>query len=76
MFCLLLLLLLQQCHVMQGEMKALVKTRTWDVVKVPHGTHLVGFKWMYTIKYKLNESIERYKTILVAKEFSQKNKID
>ena len=35
------------------------------------GKHLVGCKWIFTIKFKPDGSIERYKARLVAKGFAQ-----
>lgn len=43
------------------------------------GAHLVGCRWVYTIKYKSDGAIgaiERYKVCLVTKGFSQKYSID
>ena len=37
---------------------------------------VVGCKWIYKIKTRFNGSIERYKTRLVAKSFTQENEID
>lgn len=46
------------------EMIALYKNMTWELVDLPLGKQLVGCKWVYTIKYKVDESIERYKARL------------
>lgn len=43
-----------------------------DVLKIPKGTHFVGSKWVFTIKYRSDGKVERYKARLVAKGFSQK----
>ena len=53
---------------MNEEMQALIKNKTWDVVDKPNRKKQVGFKWVYTIKYKLGGSLEMYKGCLVAKE--------
>ena len=37
---------------------------------------MVGCKWIYKIKTRSDESIERYKTPLVAKGFTQEYEID
>lgn len=57
---------------MQEEMTALVKNNTWDVVSIPKRAHLVGCKWVYTIKYKLDETVERYRVHLIVKRFQSK----
>jgi len=61
---------------MDAKMEALEKNSTWDLVTLPIGKKLVGCKWVYTIKYKVDGSIERYKTRLVAKGFTQTYGVD
>lgn len=61
---------------MQKEMKTLIENKTWEVVTILQELHLVSLKWVFTIKYKLDGCIERYKTHLVAKGFSQRYMID
>jgi len=56
---------------LDAEMEALEKNSTWDLVAIPNGKKPVGCKWVYTIKYKADGSIERYKARLVAKGFTQ-----
>ncbi|KAF3771579.1 Retrovirus-related Pol polyprotein from transposon TNT 1-94 [Nymphaea thermarum] len=57
---------------MTEEMEALAKNDTWEVVDISEGTHLVGSKWVFNVKYKPDGTVERYKVRLVAKGFSQK----
>jgi len=52
------------------------KNQTWKVVDLPRGKTTVGCKWMFTIKYNADGSIERYKARLVAKGFTQTYGID
>lgn len=56
---------------MLEEMKAQEKSGTWKHVTPPSRKKLVGYKWMFTVKYKADNSIERFKARLVAKEFTQ-----
>ena len=58
------------------EIRALEKNRTWDVETLPKEKSTIGCKWVSTIKYKSNETIERYKARLVAKGFTQTYGID
>lgn len=57
-------------------MAALIKNNTWKVVGIPKDGHPIGCKWVYTIKYKLDGTIERYKSRLIVKRFGQKYNID
>ena len=43
---------------------------------LPPGKSVVGCKWIYKIKTRLNGSIERYKAHLVEKGFTQEYGID
>lgn len=53
------------------ERKALNKNQTWDISNLPIGKHLVGCEWVFTIKYKADGTMERYKAWFVAKEYTQ-----
>ena len=61
---------------MKNELDALSKNHTWDLVILPLGKFMVGCKWIYKIKTRFDGSIERYKTRLVAKGFTQEYEID
>ena len=57
-------------------MQALEKNETGDMVELPKGKKTVGCKWIFTINNKADETIQRYKARLVAKEFTQTYGID
>jgi hypothetical protein len=57
-------------------MKALEKNGTWELVDLSRGKKTVGCKWVFTVKYKSDGSLERYKARLVAKGFTQTYGID
>ncbi|KAJ0967173.1 hypothetical protein J5N97_024090 [Dioscorea zingiberensis] len=61
---------------MNEEMNALQKQQTWELVDFPPGKKLVGCRWIYTVKYKGDGTIERYKARLVAKGYTQTYGID
>lgn len=52
-------------------MRALEKNDTWKMVDLLWGKEPVGYKWVYTIKYKVDGTVERYKARLVAKSYTQ-----
>ena len=52
------------------------KKKTWELVKFPARKKPVGCKWVYTMKYRADGSIERYKARLVAKGYTQTYGID
>ena len=61
---------------MKEELDALSKNHTWDLVTLPPRKSVIGCKWIYKIKTRSNGSIERYKTRLIAKGFTQEYEID
>ena len=61
---------------MNAEMKALEKNKTWELVDLPVGKRPFRCKWVYTIKYKADGSLERYKAGLVAKGYTQTYGVD
>ncbi|KAL0293025.1 UNVERIFIED_CONTAM: Retrovirus-related Pol polyprotein from transposon TNT 1-94 [Sesamum radiatum] len=61
---------------MNEEMKSLQKNSTWEIVDLPEGKKPVGCRWVFTIKYKADGTIERYKARLVAKGYTQTYGID
>ncbi|BBN67319.1 transposable element gene [Prunus dulcis] len=61
---------------MNIEMEALQKNNTWDIVDLPKGTKPVGCRWVFTVKYNADGTVERYKARLVAKGFTQIYEVD
>ncbi|RVW43666.1 Retrovirus-related Pol polyprotein from transposon RE1 [Vitis vinifera] len=60
----------------QDEIDALEKNGTWTITDLPIGKRPVGCKWIFTIKYKADGSVERFKARLVARGFTQSYGID
>lgn len=61
---------------MREEMNALEKNQMWKIVKLPKEKNQWGCKWVYALKYKVDGSLEQYKTRLVAKGYTQTFGID
>lgn len=52
------------------EMGAL-ENQTWEMEALPKGKATVGSKWVFTTKYKSDETLDRYQGRLVANGFTQ-----
>uniref|UniRef100_A0A251RUP7 Putative reverse transcriptase, RNA-dependent DNA polymerase n=1 Tax=Helianthus annuus TaxID=4232 RepID=A0A251RUP7_HELAN len=61
---------------MEEDMRALEKNNTWEKCVLPSGKKTVGCRWVFTIKYKPDGTVERYKARLVAKGYTQTYGID
>lgn len=61
---------------MQKEIQALENNATWSLVPLPPGKVPNGCKWVYKLKYRAGDSLERYKALLVSKGYTQQIGID
>lgn len=43
------------------EIRALEKNINWDITVLPLRKQPVGCKWIFTVKHKADESVERFK---------------
>ncbi|GFZ03417.1 hypothetical protein Acr_16g0000410 [Actinidia rufa] len=58
---------------MTEEFSALQKNKTWSLVPFDKSMNLLGCKWVFKLKQKADDSVERYKARLVAKGFLQQD---
>ena len=58
------------------EIQTLVGNGTWEELIPPQSANLVTTKWVFTVKLKVDGTIERFKARLVARGFSQQHGID
>lgn len=61
---------------MRSEMSSLEDSGTWSVRELPPGKQAVGCKWIQTIKYNPDGTIERHKSRVVAKCYTQLEGLD
>ena len=55
---------------MVDEMMALHDNGTCELVSLPQGQSLFGYRRVFTVKYLPNGTVERYKASLVAKGYT------
>lgn len=57
--------------IVDEEMKSLEKkNETWELVDLPLGKKLVGYQWIYIVKYKVDGTIEHFKARLTTKGYT------
>ena len=61
---------------MKSEMCSLEESGTLSVCELPPGKQPVGCKWIQTIKYNPDGTIERHKSRVVAKGYTQLEGLD
>lgn len=61
---------------MTKEYNALITTGTWSLVPLPNHANIVGCKWVFKVEQKLDGSLHRCKTRLVAKGFHQTHSLN
>ena len=61
---------------MVDEMASLHKNEAWDLVELPTGRKPIGNKWVFKKKTNAEGKVEKYKSRLVAKGYSQVPGID
>lgn len=61
---------------MLEELGGLKLQNTWSLVPFNISYNVVGYKWVFRIKYNVDGSITRYKARLVAKGFHQRPGLD
>ena len=65
---------MEECNA--EEINSLCTNETWDVVELPEGEHVVGARWVYTVKLGNHNNVVKYKARYVAKRYAQRWGID
>ena len=60
---------------MNEEVDQIEKNHTWELVPIPHGTNVIGTKWIFKNKLNENGDVIRSKARLVCKEYAQQEGI-
>jgi hypothetical protein len=63
-------------NAMTTEYNALLSNQTWSLCLRPLHHNVVRNKWVYKIKQKADESVDKFKARLVAKGFDQQSGVD
>ena len=63
-------------NAMKDEISFMQSNGVLDLVELPNGVKAIGCKWVFKIKKNSLGNIERYKTRLIAKGFTQKEGIN
>eukprot|EP00253_Pinus_taeda_P025491 PITA_25491 len=58
------------------EMESLHKNEAWDLVELPSRRNPIGSKWVFKKKTNVEGMVEKYKSRLVAKGYSEVPRID
>jgi hypothetical protein len=61
---------------MDSEFEALQHNKTWHLVPPRKGVNIIDCKWVYKIKRKPDDTVDRHKARLVAKGFKQRYRVD
>lgn len=57
---------------MEDEMNSMIKNQVFETISEKYATKKpVGSRWVYTVKYKKNNEIDKFKARIVAKGYSQ-----
>ncbi|CAA7043466.1 unnamed protein product [Microthlaspi erraticum] len=64
------------CDSMKLEIDAMIRTRTWSILSLPPNKKAIVSKWVFTIKLHSDGSLERHKSRIVAKGYTQQEGLD
>ena len=59
-----------------SEVESILQNHAWELVDIPPGNKLIGYKWIFKRKLKVDGSNDKHKAMLVAKGYRQKEGLD
>jgi len=63
-------------EVIDEEMSSIMNNKTWKLIDLPLGSRPIGCKWIFKKKMKVDGNLDKFKTRLVAKGFTQNEGLD
>ena len=63
-------------ELMNEEMQALGKNKTWDLVPHSPRNKAIGCKWIYKVKYNVSDAVNQYKVWLIEKGYTHTHSAD
>ena len=63
-------------NAMIEEINVQIRHHTWDLASPVTAINVITCKWIFTVKYRVDGSVERYKARLVARGFNQQYGLD
>ncbi|XP_027351250.1 uncharacterized protein LOC113862357 [Abrus precatorius] len=63
-------------ELMNMEIKAIERNKTWELSDAPNGVTPIGVKWIFKTKLNKRGNVEKHKARLVAKGYSQQYGMD
>jgi len=59
-------------NAMKHEMDSMASNQVWDLVELPNDVKVIGCRWVFNTKKDSQDNIEKHKTRIVAKGFTQR----
>ena len=61
---------------MVEDIDALSSNGTWELITLPHSKSPIGYRWVYTMKVRLEGQVDQLKARLATKGYTQQYGLD
>ena len=61
---------------MRDELDSMARNEVWELVDLPPRRKPIGSKWVFKVKRRADESLDKFKARLVAKGYTQVEGVD